>query len=205
MYLSTYSTVPQKKNGSRKGFSIDSDCKCNSVFDPMNILIASAIKYDVNIDCQWIGRSFESFYFSNDCDGESGIYENATPYRKYSQAPFLYTPSSWSFSGWSDEFYPGNYLLVKTIEKNTATQEEVEKDVYVFVMNMTWNWTGGITVDISSSYNGDVTGVNTSIGTATEALSNAVNDGVVDADRIEGGSFMRDIVYLTTSNLVSNS
>jgi hypothetical protein len=158
------------------------------VYTPLLIPVTN-VGYDVNVDLQWIGRSFESFYFSNSYDGESGIYEDETPYRQYTSGIFAFTPSSWDFSGWHYSFKVGDFILVKIVKKNTETQTEIEETIPVYIMDMTWEWAGTINVQISCSYNGDVTGVNTTVGntTSVDDLSTAVNDGIPNSGNGGGG------------------
>lgn len=179
MYLRTYETTPVKKNNVVKGYCIKTECDCNSVYNPDLSGLNDAHKYDLFVDCQWIGRSFESYYFSGSIDGESGEYDKSTPRRTYPvfNTPIQYTPSEWEFSGWNDAFIPGNTFVAKCTVKNTETQQEEERNTKVFLMDMDWNWNGTITVGSSSSYGGDAERAELAIDDKDDSI--AWNDRVV--------------------------
>lgn len=180
MYLRTYETTPVKKNNVVKGYCIKTECDCNSVYNPDLSGLNDAHKYDLFVDCQWIGRSFESYYFSGSIDGESGEYDKSTPRHTYPvfNTPIQYTPSEWEFSGWNDAFIPGNTFVTKCTVKNTETQQEEERNTKVFLMDMDWNWNGTITVGSSSSYGGDAERAELAIDDKDDSI--AWNDRVVE-------------------------
>lgn len=178
MCLKTYETTPvqtKKKSGSTKthGYCYTTECECASVYKYEGA--PSVHKYTINVDCQWIGRSFEAFYFSGSVSGDSGEYEDAEPIRTYPLIDFNYLPCSIDFSGWNDLFCPATFVNIHATRKNTATQEETPFDVLVYIMDMTLEWNGTISVSVSSGYNGDSNEITVTIG--TNELSNAWDDG----------------------------
>lgn len=177
--LKTYVTLPvttSKKGSSTKtvhGYCYEDECECGSIYDGGGTGIN---KYDVYVDCQWIGRSFEAFYFNDGdvSDVKSGDYEDDITSQWSS---FNFTPISIEFSGWNDIFEPAHFIKVRTIKKNTATQEETEVDVLAYIADMTFTWNGTISVLISSSYNGEAGEVTVTIGDnqASSAWNNGTN------------------------------
>jgi hypothetical protein len=61
------------------------------------------------------------------------------------------------------------------VKKNTATQQETTVDVLAYIADMTITWNGTISVQISSSYNGEAGEVTVTIG--NNQASNAWNNG----------------------------
>lgn len=179
MILNTYETIPvttKKKNSSTKkthGYCYVEECSCASIYqysgEPAN-------EYDVTVDCQWIGRSFESYYFnSGNVDGKSGDYEDGDPI-PVTYGLFSYTPCTFDFSGYNSAFEPAKYIRVKTTMKNTENQTITEKMILVYIMEMTFSWRGTISVTISSAYTGDAGSVTITIGD-TDPVSSAWNNG----------------------------
>ena len=156
LFLHTYETVAKDTHTIQdKIFLYKTECECNNILP--NIGVLSGNIYDVNIECQWIGRSFESFYFTDDIySTDSGDFDDATPIRHYPTQAFAYAPSSWDFSGWNEAFKPGRLLRVQTKSKNTETQVETTEYMSVYIMEMVWNWNGTIDVQVSSSFNGEL-------------------------------------------------
>ena len=155
--LKTYETVPvqtKKKNKTTThGYCYGTECECNSVYSYIGN--QNVNQYTVNVECQWIGRSFEAFYFSGSVSGESGIYEDATPIRKIGNMDLSFTPISLDFSGWSSEFFPSNFLKIQGTRKNTETQTETTYEISTYIADMTIEWDGNITTQVSSAYSGD--------------------------------------------------
>ena len=195
MNLTTYETTEiitmSDSSMTTRGFCIKDECNCNNVYSNLGASAADN-PYEVDIDCQWIGRSFETFYFSGDVHGNSGIYEDATPIRTYHPSAFAYYPADFDFSGWHEHFIPGNVVVVQIQIHGTDT------NIGLYIMEMTVNWEGTITTQISSNYNGELkyktptrannttttNHVTLQIGSKERKLSNVINDGVVDADTI---------------------
>lgn len=156
LYLHTYETAVKDTHTIQNNvFLYKTECECNNIFFNAGVLIGN--EYNINIECQWIGRSFEAFYFTDDIySTDSGDFEDATPIRTYPLQTFSYTPSSWDFSGWNMGFKPGRFVNVQTKKKNTETQAETTEYIQVYIMEMVWNWSGTIDVQISSSFNGEL-------------------------------------------------
>lgn len=181
--LNTYETTPvqSKKKGSSSsktyGYCLTTECSCGSVYLPDES--ATAHEYDVYIDCQWIGRSFEAFYFNDGAvDGQSGIFEDWEPFNFYPSSFFQFVPCTFDFSGWNNLFAPSNFVRVKTIRKNTSTQEETEVEILAYISDMTFSWDGAVSVQISSSYSGDSSDVHVMIsGGDVSSVSEAWNTG----------------------------
>ena len=233
MYLKTYETTKDQAMvgvvPTTMGYFFESECDCNSVYSPSTALMDNP--YDVNVECQWIGRSFEAFYFSGDIENmDSGDYDDATPIHNYPQSwGFLYHPSSWDFSGWNEYFIPGDMIEVHYTQKNTETQQETSMMAHVFIMDMVWNWHGTIDVQISSSYNGELAYritptrstkkglLRTSATTTTDrvvtiridnhklSVSEAYNNGLIDSSQITilpTEDNDLSMIHFTTSDLV---
>ena len=192
MNLDTYATKKLSLQGSSTpiGYAYDEDCSCNNVYTPS---FNADQMYNVNIDCQWIGRSFEAYYFSGDVDNtDSGEYEDATPIRTYKSDAYQYTPSSWDFSGENVYvFKPGNFVKCQVKQKNTQTQLETTTYAIVFIMEMAWNWNGTIDVQVSSTFNGEIeykttyTTQNSQSNTrsATEATRDSVSTSTIAIEK----------------------
>ena len=176
--LKTYETTAvqtKRKNSSTKthGYCYTTECECASVYNPT--IPQGENKYTVNVDCQWIGRSFESFYFSRSVSGDSGIYDDATPIHEYPSDKFDYTPCTFNFSGWNEAFMPSLFINVQGTRKNTETQVETPFNITAYIMEMTFEWNGTISVSVNSGYNGDSSEITVTIG--TNELSSVWDDG----------------------------
>lgn len=176
--LKTYETTPvqsKKKSGTTitHGYCYTTECECASVYNPT--IPQGENKYTVNVDCQWIGRSFEAFYFSGSVSSDSGIYDDATPIHEYPNDKFDYTPCAFNFSGWNEAFKPSFFINVQGTRKNTETQVETPFTITAYIMEMTFEWNGTISVTVNSGYNGDSSEITVTIG--TNELSNAWNNG----------------------------
>ena len=212
---------------------IPTDRKIANVFSSS---VGSANEYNVNVDCQWIGRSFEAFFFAGSVPSvDSGSYEEAIPIHDYASSGFAYIPSSWDFSGDNaDAFFPGHYIKCRISQKNTSTQAITTTDVLVFIMEMTWNWHGTVDVQISSAFNGEIEykttyqqtrsnakagnrdvastiaiekSINMHIGDRVSEVRNAVNDGTIEGDTIEGlpsGTVSQNLFQYTADNLIGD-
>lgn len=184
MKLTTYKTVPIKVKKSTKGYCVSTECNCNNVYDlDTGGLPVNTNQYNTNINLQWIGKTFETFYFTGSISAESGKYEKATPIKKFVRSMFAYLPSSYDFSGWHDSFMPGNIIVTQITQKNTETQEETQYLKQVYIMEMTFNWDGNISVQLNSFYNGDYDGLTSTI--TRDAVRVALNHGVVEQDQVE--------------------
>ena len=180
--LKTYVTLPvttSKKGSSKKvthGYCYEDECECGNVYGYSGST-SGVNQYDVYVDCQWIGRSFEAFYFNGGIvySVNSGSYEDENP--SIFGTAFQYTPMTIDFSGWNDIFEPAHFIKVRTVKKNTATQQETTVDVLAYIADMTITWNGTISVQISSSYNGEAGEVTVTIGDnqASSAWNNGTN------------------------------
>lgn len=180
--LKTYVTLPvttSKKGSSKKsthGYCYEDECECGNVYGYSGST-SGVNQYDVYVDCQWIGRSFEAFYFNGGIvySVDSGSYEDENP--SIFGSVFQYTPMTIDFSGWNDIFEPAHFIKVRTVKKNTATQQETTVDVLAYIADMTITWNGTISVQISSSYNGEAGEVTVTIGNnqASSAWNNGTN------------------------------
>jgi len=179
LILNTYETLPVKTKSKTKttthGFCYIEECTSRSVYSHIDIDQKNPNKYNVYVDCQWIGKSFETFYYNGGDPYEETDMEDDYPSYNIMASKFAYVPCSFEFSGWHEMFTPGKFVQIQTSQKNTETQETSYSYVYAYIMEMTLNWDGTITVNVSSSYNGDSASVTVTIG--HDDVADAWNSG----------------------------
>ena len=179
LILNTYETLPVKTKSKTKttthGFCYIEECTSRSVYSHIDIDQKNPHKYNVYVDCQWIGKSFETFYYNDGDPYEETDMEDDYPSYNIMASKFAYVPCSFEFSGWHEMFTPGKFVQIQTSQKNTETQETSYSYVYAYIMEMTLNWDGTITVNVSSSYNGDSASVTVTIG--HDDVADAWNSG----------------------------
>lgn len=170
------------------GWAYKGEMTYNNVYSPTTVIINDRVDYRLNLSIQWIGHSLRAAYWGT----RKG---KQTAARKLPNKPFVYTPSTWDFSGYHSSFRPGNFLNVRKtiVEPNSDPPVVTYEDILAYVMEMTLEWTGNFNVRISSSYNGDADGVTSSItssanGHGTSPYGNLIDHGLINGVRIEDGT-----------------
>lgn len=129
---------------------IDHQCQCYSGTDRNNraMLISQAdtganIKYSQNIECDWIGYSVESRNLG--C---------------FMQGDLVYRTGNYTFIGYNENLYAGNIINIQDEKGNT---------VPFYIGEMTLEWDGGFTTNVSC---------NCGVDTSTGAYNSSSQSGI---------------------------
>ena len=166
----------------------DKQVNSTTVYNP-TITGNNVHQYKFLFDLAWVGISFTSYYY----DSIKEYKKADLPTHFMPNGQFKYVPSSWEVPGFNTDFTPGNFVLLKTSYIDDYGQKTI-RDNYVYIMEMSLEWTGTFNTRITSSYNGDSSGVSSSISSSATAGSgdgnsgSGANSGLINGVRIQDGT-----------------